>query len=850
VKGAPVLSSSTWKRVLEDEGFGSVTFRAPQAHDFGQQIIVAESDGRIRRHLSDTRPQATFETNGQEPLSITQTIESGKETSSTMKTIETGSPSHGSVDQGTRLRDRARAYLKQVIADTLKIPSHKIGSSESFEAYGIDSINIVHLTSALEKDLGELDSTLFFEYQTIDAVVDHFIASHRKSLVALLGDEPQSKAAEASSPKEVQIRTVPLESRLRPAKSTPSSGLEDRTPAREPAHAADPVAIVGIAGRYPQAEDLSSFWGALQSGKNCITEIPRDRWQWERYFDPERGKWGSTYTKWGGFLKDIDKFDPLFFQISPVEAQRMDPQERLFLEIAYASIEDAGYTPGRLSSSRKVGVFVGVMNSTYKAQSAHWSIANRVSYSLDFQGPSMAVDTACSASLTAIHLAVESIHSGTSECAIAGGVNLIIDPVHYFGLSLPRMLSATDECKPFGDQADGFVDGEGVGAVVLKPLRRALAEGDHIYGIIRGTAVNAGGKTNGFTVPNPNAQSRLIVDALERANVHPRTVSYVEAQATGTILGDPIEIAGLKRAFEKGTDDKGFCAIGSVKSNIGHGESAAGIAAITKVLLQLQHGKLVPSIHSETLNPKIRFENTPFVVQQELADWTRPRLSLNGESREYPRIAGVSSFGAGGANAHVVIEEFREEPHEPLRVADDPYVLIPLSARNEEGLKRVVGRLHDSLKDARRQKVSPRLEDLAFTLQVGRVAMAERLAMMVRSIAELEEKLKKWMADPGHLEGVHRARAKRNTEISSLFDGDEELHEATAKWLQKRKLTKLMELWLLGLDVDWSRLYEGGNPRRIALPTYPFARERYWLADSDRKDIGTSVSDAPAGVER
>src|SRR5215467_9297485 len=248
---------------------------------------------------------------------------------------------------------------------------------------------------------------------------------------------------------------------------------------------------------------------------------------------------------------------------------------------------------------------------------------------------------------------------GTSELAIAGGVNLIVDPIHYQGLTAATMLSAGDQCRAFGAGADGFVVGEGVGAVLLKPLHKAIADHDQIYGIIKGSMINAGGKTNGYTVPNPMAQARLVADALRRAQVPARTISYLEAHGTGTALGDPIEIAGLTRAFREVDQqdaehglDKQFCAIGSVKSNIGHGESAAGIAGLTKILLQLKHSQLVPSLHAQTLNPNIDFAATPFVVQQELAPWRRPVVESDGLRREYPRIAGISSFGAGGANAH------------------------------------------------------------------------------------------------------------------------------------------------------------------------------------------------------
>ncbi|WP_037591792.1 type I polyketide synthase, partial [Sporomusa ovata] len=438
------------------------------------------------------------------------------------------------------------------------------------------------------------------------------------------------------------------------------------------------IAIIGVAGRYPQARDIHEFWKNLREGKDCITEIPKDRWDHSLYFDEDRNKPGKTYSKWGGFIDGEDQFDPLFFTISPREAEIMDPQERLFLECVYETLEDAGYTRealGRIQGSgleSNVGVFVGVMYEEYQLYGAQeqiqgrsvavWgnpsSVANRVSYFCNFHGPSMAVDTMCSSSLTAIHLACQSLQLGKCECAIAGGVNVSIHPNKYLFLGQSKFVSSKGRCESFGEGGDGYVPGEGVGAVLLKPLSKAIADGDHIYGIIKATSINHGGKTNGYTVPNPNAQASVIGQAFKEAGVDPRTISYLEAHGTGTSLGDPIEIAGLTKAFEEYTKDKQFCAIGSAKSNIGHCESAAGIAGVTKVLLQLKYHQLVPSLHSEVLNPHIDFSNTPFIVQQKLADWNQPVINSNGEIRECSRMAGISSFGAGGANAHIVIEEY------------------------------------------------------------------------------------------------------------------------------------------------------------------------------------------------
>ncbi|MCP5005329.1 MAG: type I polyketide synthase, partial [Planctomycetes bacterium] len=679
----------------------------------------------------------------------------------------------------------------------------------------------------------EVTSTLFFEVQSIDGLVDHFLENKREELIALLPRETGE-----TFPDHVSPSTGSSITKSRKSSRTVRRGRQHSFEAIHSGswviHSLFDVAIIGMSGRYPKSRNLEEFWKNLSEGVNCVEEVPKERWNWEEYYDKEKGKSGKIYTKWGGFLENIDKFDPLFFQISPREAEQMDPQERLFLEASYHAIEDAAYTPDSLGKTRKIGVFVGVMNSRYTPQPGYFSIANRISYLLNFQGPSMAVDTACSSSLTAIHLALESLYSGLSECAIAGGVNLIIDSVHYLGLTEMTMLSGGNECRSFGEQADGFVDAEGVGAIVLKPLRQAEEDGDHIYGVLKGSAVNAGGKTNGYTVPDPKAQAILVSEALERSRVRAEQLSYVEAHGTGTSLGDPIEIAGLTRAFRETSDGKQFCSIGSVKSNIGHCESAAGIAGVTKILLQLEHGQLVPSLHSRVLNPEIDFTQTPFQVQQRLEEWKRPQRTVNGANEETPRIAGISSFGAGGANAHVIIEEYTPgfQRISDKRVSSSHLlpVIIPLSARTGEQLNEIVVQLIHWIQNSSGQI---NLQEVAHTLQTGRVAMEERLGLLVSSVKELEEKLVQYQAGEESITGIYRAQVKGNREALSVITADDDMKQTIELWIAKKKYSKILDLWVKGLVFDWNKLYGESKPKRISLPTYPFARERYWISESE-----------------
>jgi len=543
-----------------------------------------------------------------------------------------------------------------LLSSVLKLPAERIEADAPMEAYGIDSVMVMQLTAQLEQSFGSLSKTLFFEYQSIQELTGYFLSFHHDQLLPLLGlgergagnQVGAAQARQAAAPAPARAL---LDGRSRFA--TVPGARREQTGALD-------VAIIGASGRYPKARNLGEFWKNLSQGVDCITEIPPERWDHSLYFDPDKNAPGKTYSKWGGFLDGVDRFDPLFFNITPREAEIMDPQERLFLECVYATIEDAGYTRETLAPDQEfglsgnVGVFVGVMYEEYQLYGAQEqargraialsgtasSIANRVSYFCNFHGPSLALDTMCSSSLTAIHLACQSLVRGGCQVAIAGGVNVSIHPNKYLMLGQGKFVSSKGRCASFGEGGDGYVPGEGVGAVLLKPLFRAVADGDRIYGVIKGSAVNHGGKTNGYSVPNPQAQASVISRALKDAGIDPRTVSYLEAHGTGTSLGDPIEIAGLNRAF--GTDQRGFCAIGSAKSNIGHCESAAGIAGVTKVLLQLKHGQLAPSLHAEQLNPNIDFEGSPFVVQRELGPWLRPVL----QGREIPRRAGISSFGA------------------------------------------------------------------------------------------------------------------------------------------------------------------------------------------------------------
>ena len=751
-------------------------------------------------------------------------------------------PSYHATDKGLEdSRQEIETYLKDILSTALKIPAAKIQASAPFEKYGIDSVMILSLNRELESHFGEVPRTLFFERKNLSEVAEYFIEHHQTVLLKKLEKIPTEKSdARLSSVESSSFTTNKLD-----VDSNPISMVQ--TVSQQLGKQCQEIAIIGISGRYPQADNLETFWENLKTGKNCVTEIPKERWDYRQYYDPQKNKRGKSYCKWGGFINNVDLFDPLFFNIAPKEAHIMDPQERLFLQTAWETIEDSGYTRDKLEQE-KVGVFVGALYLEYQLLGVEEtakgrpmflgyslsSIANRVSYFFNFNGPSLAVDTMCSSSLTAIHLACESIRHGDCNLALAGGVNLALHPNKYLQLGQNGFASSDGRCRSFGEGGDGYVPGEGIGAILLKPLEQAIKDEDHIYAIIKGSSLNHGGKTNGYTVPNPNAQGLLIKEVLERANVNARTISYVEAHGTGTELGDPIEISGLMQAYQQTTDEKQFCRIGSAKANIGHLEAAAGIAAVTKVVLQLKHKQLPPSIHSETVNPNIRFEQSPFCLQGKLETWERPVIQEGDVKRTYPLRAGISSFGAGGANAHLILEEYVEKRNNDKSKADigGQPLLFLLSAKNENRLKEYARKLFEFISvPSSSVDVHPSMQSIAYTLQVGREAMEERLALIASSSEELRQKLLQYYQGLAENELCYRGSVQTTeTEMETLLQG--EIGEIFVRQLLgNQELGKLAALWTKGVNIDWQLLYSEPKPKRSSLPTYPFAQKRYWIPE-------------------
>ncbi|MED1663365.1 SDR family NAD(P)-dependent oxidoreductase [Brevibacillus laterosporus] len=591
------------------------------------------------------------------------------------------------------------------------------------------------------------------------------------------------------------------------------------------------IAIIGMSGQFPKSKNIDEFWDNLAQGRDCVTEIPPERWSLEDYYDPDVKSPGKTYCKWMGALDDVDKFDPLFFHISPVEAEYMDPQQRLFLENSWKCIEDAGLSPIALSGSR-CGVFVGCGTTDYgrsqgqqemNAQSLMGAsvsiLSSRISYVLNLKGPCLAIDTACSSSLVAIAEACNSLALGNCDLALAGGVSVMAGPSMHIMTSKAGMLSKDGRCFTFDNRANGFVPGEGVGVVLLKRLSDAIRDDDPLYGVIRGWGINQDGKTNGITAPSVNSQVQLEKEVYERYGIHPENISLIEAHGTGTKLGDPIEMEALTEAFRAYTDKQHYCAVGSVKSNIGHLMAASGVSGVIKVLLALKHRMLPPTIHFDSLNEHISLERSPFYINTKLQPWS----IQNG----IPRLACVSSFGFSGTNAHLVIEEYVPKlPRINLSVSDnkDKLLLFPWSAKNWEQLNTHVKLMKSFVE--RHENIS--LEDVAYTLQVGRAPMDFRLAILANTKVALLTAMEAFLNGRAST-SIYKGQIMKGKEGLAIFEEDEETTALLKNWLQKGKLKKIAGVWVKGLSIDWDQLYEKEERRRLHIPTYPFARESYWL---------------------
>lgn len=591
------------------------------------------------------------------------------------------------------------------------------------------------------------------------------------------------------------------------------------------------IAIIGMSGRYPKANDMEEYWNVLKNGINTVQEIPKERFDIEQYYNPYPPKAGKTYCKWLGMLDEVEYFDPLFFNISPMEAEMIDPHQRIFLQEGYKAFEDAGYNP-KILGDKKCGVYLGIMGNEYTTMLLNhktkitditgdsMAIASaRISYLLNLKGPAVSVDTACSSSLVCTDLAFHSLIYHDIDIALVGGVTLYLTPDAFIKMSSAGMLAKDGKCKTFDNSADGFVPGEGVGALVLKRLEDAELDGDHIYGVIIASGINQDGKTNGLTAPSVKRQKELISEIYKKYDIEPESVSYVEMHGTGTKLGDPIELKAITEAFREKTKKRNYCAIGSVKSNLGHTSAASGIAGIEKVLLCMKNRQLVQTLHYQEPNEHFNFEYSPFYVSTVRKEW----------KGEVPRRACVSSFGFSGTNAHVVIEEYVPENTGRDEPAKEMLGICVLSAKNTERLKVKAKELNKCIE----ANQNLRLEDILYTLQVGREEMEVRAGFIASSKEELCEKLGNVFTGKED-EDVYTNVCKRGLigeEISNA------LYCTIWEKPDKKNINNVIELWTKGALVNWNKLCRNRHGIRVSLPAYPFKKDKYWMIKDSIEDI-------------
>lgn len=714
-------------------------------------------------------------------------------------------------------------YISSVVAEIIEVDEREMDLDLNISDYGFESMHIYKLVERLNSDLKtDIKPTAIYEFYNLEGFVDYLVSEYPEQIRAYTGEQTENT-------KSVNKLSVSFEKSVAVRKSSISDAADDE------------IAIVGVSGVMPQCDDLDEFWKRLSNNESMITEIPADRWDWKEFYGDPYTEINKTKSKWGGFMKNIRSFDANFFNISPRETEYLDPQHRMVMEDMWKAIEDSGHKASEFSGTN-MGVFTAISSMDYsyligdkqkdvQAQTttgnAHIMLPNRISYFLNTHGISEVIDTACSSSLTAIYHAVTSLQRHECSAAIVSAVNIIISPVAYLSFSKSGMLSVDGKARTFDKKAAGYVRGEGVGTVILKPLSKAVEDGDHIYGVIKNICINHGGRASSLTAPNPRAQADLIRRAWSRSNINFENASYIEAHGTATPLGDPIEINGLKKAFAQMYNEAGKempetkqCGIGAVKTNIGHLESAAGMAGLFKVLLSMKYRMIPANISFEELNSNINLNGTPFYLINENVPWD----PVDKDGNSIKRIAGISSFGFGGSNAHMVVEEYIGDID--ANDEDERDQLIILSAKNTD---RLMERAEDLRNYIRNSPEKESLSNIAFTLALGRENMQERLAFTANSTEQLLERLEDYIAgvknDSIHTGNVNKVKMDLK-EITTGRVGE----ELTRLLIEERELDKIANLWVNGVKLEFGGLFDGNRTyKRLALPVYRFAKDEFWI---------------------
>lgn len=794
------LLGASFREKLESKGFYNITiipFRYKLAYD--AVLLLTEKNKDIPQNCTETKPQ-----------------------------LET----HNTMDSSTSEESIIKGAIKDCLVDHLKLDRNLIEDDAPFAEYGLDSIRAVFIARSLNKKLNTaLKKTSLYEYPTI-ASLNKFILKNFKV--------KDNEKRDAHVQQNVVVGNTPEH------KDIFKENIEEKYKIKEDKDETE-IAIIGMAGYFPGADNIFSFWENIRNGINSTSAFSdiKDRYDFEVFCKNHGIILEKSNPKISGFVNNIYKFDTDFFRISPSEAKHMDPQQRLLLEVEFQALEDAGYTISDLNN-KKCGVFTGIGASDYSAFNTNETLSfysmlgtnsaaasARISYFLNLKGPNISIDTACSSSLVAVHQACQSIVTGASDIAIVSGVSIMNTPTTYIMMSNMGMLSKSGRCNTFDRSADGVVPAESVATIILKPLSAAIRDNDNIYCVIKGSGVGYDGKSNGITAPNGNAQTKLEKEVYDKFNIDPNNISFVEAHGTGTMLGDPIEVAALANAFSSYTNKKQYCAIGSVKTNIGHALAASGIVGIIKTSMCLFHETIVPSLNFESVNTEINLSDSPFYVPTKVFDWTK--------TTSVKKQAAVSAFGFSGTNAHVVLEEFRQDKEKAFIDRGRRYFIVPISAKSHLSLEKYLKSFEVWLE---MYKGSLTLSDLAYTYSCRKTHFTVRTAFCVSSIEELLFAVKNFNKgiENGFVQSVG-AEPISNTNFSGLFSSEVEID-----FYDRSLLSQIAEFYVAGNDVLWKKFFIKGVFYKIPVPPYAFIGSDYRLVSSTSRNVeGKKIKECNVG---
>ncbi|BBB89452.1 MAG TPA: SDR family NAD(P)-dependent oxidoreductase [Methylomusa anaerophila] len=757
-------------------------------HDTQYSVFVGESN-RIHQFLGMTQGQAA------------------RLTSAAAGPLVQG---RGKKMKGLSLAQRVEWDLKEQAANLLEISVSELNREDSLAEFGFDSASLAEFAGNLTVYYGiEITPALFFGYSTLEKLEQYFLTVHQAAIQAFYREEIAAPSDITSS----QLAAA--------TSSTLPRQLTDVAVGHDCQNGCEPIAIIGMSGRFPQARNIDEMWRILAEKRDVVGPAPADR-----FFDQGLGQ-----NPWQcGWIPGVSEFDPLFFEISPREAEIMDPRQRLLLQEAWNALEDAGYGADQLKSGR-VGMFVGVEDGDYErlvdeegsiTANHNAILAARLSYFLNLSGPVMAINTACSSGLAAAHQAIMSLRNHECETAIAAGVNCLFTPAGFSRMSRAGMLSSDGKCYAFDKRANGMVPGEAVAVVVFKRLSQAEADGDPIYAVIKGSGINFDGKTNGITAPNGIAQASLLKEVYQKYGVNPGEIDYIVTHGTGTKLGDPVEINALYDAFKDYTAKRQYCAVTSVKTNLGHTLAASGLVSLISLVQALRHETIPASLHCEQENDYIHWQDSPFYVNKTTRHWEK----VNGTGR----TGAVSAFGMSGTNAHMVVQSYEaEKPGSCQQQA--PYFLLAFSAKTPEALQEKIAAMVDFLESRNGQEHS--LAAVSYTLLAGRRHFNQRYALVIQDRDDALQMLK-LTGSKAKLPNLFQGNVPRD------FTGRKAIEQCARDLLLQTRygqedpdryreiLYALADLYCQGYELPWNLLYGTAAPRRINLPAYPFRRERYW----------------------